>query len=125
MWQDQICYETCLAKFAVTFDVASNCIGDMTDNYDEVMNWVASANGSSSNNNANNLDRSKHCAEQIQLKDNLGYMRKGDRRQYSVQEGIRLILNLRSIIMLSFFCISLGVENMSSCQDLLHILSHI
>ena len=50
----------CLAKFAVTFDVASNCIGDMNDCDDEVMNGVASANGSSSNNNANYLDKSEH-----------------------------------------------------------------
>ena len=35
------------------------------------------------------------------------------------------MLNLRSIIMLSFFCISLTVEKMSSYQDLFHILSHI
>ena len=67
----------CLAKFAVTFDVASNCIGDMNDCDDEVTNGVASANGSSSDNNANNSDRSKHTSEQIKLKDNLGYMRKG------------------------------------------------
>ena len=42
-----------------------------------------------------------------------------------MQEGRRLMLNLRSIIMQSFYCTSLGVEKMSSHQDLLHILSHI
>ena len=77
----------CLAKFAVTFDVASNWKGDINDCDDEVTNGVAGANGSSSNNNANNLDRSKHASEQIKLKDNLGFMRK--RRQETIHHTRR------------------------------------
>ena len=46
----------CLATFTVTFDVASSCIGDMNNCDDEIINGVACANGSSSNNNAINLD---------------------------------------------------------------------
>ena len=65
-----------LSKICSHPDVASNCKGDMNDCEDEVMNGVASANGSSSNNNVNNLDRSKHASKQIMLRDNLGYMRK-------------------------------------------------
>ena len=75
-------WDMCLAKVAVTFDVAGNCIGEMNGCDNEVMNGVASASGSSSNNDANNSERSKHASEKIKLKDNLGYMRK--RRQEAI-----------------------------------------
>ena len=82
----------CLAKFAVTFYVASNRIGNLNDCDDEVMNRVASANGRSSKNNVSNSDRSKHASEQIKLKDNLGYMRK--RRQKAILHTRRHKVNV-------------------------------
>ena len=72
----------CLAKFAVTFDVASNSIGEMNNCDDDVTNVVTSTHSNSSNNCTTTLDTSKHASQKIKLKDNLGYMRK--RRQEAV-----------------------------------------
>ena len=72
----------CLAKFAVTFDVASNSIGEMYNCDDDVTNVVTSTHSSSSNNCTTTLDTSKLASYKIKLKDNLGYMRK--RRQEAV-----------------------------------------
>ena len=72
----------CLAKFAVTFDVASNSIGEMHNCDDDVTNVVTSTHSSNSNNCTTTLDTSTHASQKIKLKDNLGYMRK--RRQETV-----------------------------------------
>ena len=86
--------DMCLATFAVTFDVASNYRGEMNVCDDEVTNGVGSANGSSSNNDASNLDKGKHASEKIRLKNNLEYMRK--RRQEAILCTRRHKVNVES-----------------------------
>ena len=74
--------DMCFAKFAVTFDVTSNSIGEMNNCDDDVTDVVTSAHSSNSNDGTTTLDRSRHASQKIKLKDNLGYMRK--RRQEAV-----------------------------------------
>ena len=62
------------------------------DDEDDVINGVTSVHGSSSNDGANTLDRSKHVSEKIKLKDNLGYMRK--RRQEAILHTRRHKVNV-------------------------------
>ena len=82
----------CFTKFAVTFDVASDSIGEMNNCDDNVTNVVTSAHHCSSNNGTNILDRSKHASQKIKLKDNLGYMRK--RRQEAILHTRRYKVNV-------------------------------
>ena len=82
----------CLAKFAVTFDVASNSIGEMNNCDDDITNVVTSTHSSNSNNCTTTLDTSKYASQKIKLKDNLGYMRK--RRQEVVLHTRRYKVNV-------------------------------
>ena len=84
--------DMCLAKFAVTFDVASNFIGEMNNCDNDVTNVVTRAQSSNSNDGTSTLDRSRHASQKIKLKDNLGYLRK--RRQEAVLHTRRYKVNV-------------------------------